>query len=1241
MNIELIIHALLRQRQLLPFTTVDHPSESVKTGMPDNAEKHKPRPSFSCLHRLFLFLILCLRCRSHENKNTASFHSNYTPDLATSRPGTWRRLTATDWTSNDPGKRLYHDAAAAQDDMDRQSEVDNLIILFGGLPSSVGKTGLPEAYSMTWIFQVRTNAWLPHLPHPSPPLTYGHTMVTLCHTVVVLFGGYVARRNKQANIEWRPSNATWFYHVTERRWKQIETAVDESGGVKPRARHAAVKFHQPRTPCSCKESVFVFAGLTESSPAGLLDDLWELRCLSDDLKFGWMRVNVSGNAAPRGRFSHDVFSDATRTTMFVYGGVTYGTGTLPFPLELPMKDLWQLTGTFSSRTWSKLSKEGPLSLFQQPIRGIYWFGDERSEEMLILCCVKPLRGWDVHGKKWVNVDQHGVGTIPLLEGASVVTIGKNVVVFGGIDGNSRVSETLWNITILPGLIWSWDQSVPPLLDPSHRWGLVVASDSNSSTVFVYGRVDTWINWTFDAWEDSTDNVWVLDTERSMWTVHRPSDGPLIDAHPGTVLANSVFVVFGGFSREDKNAGLVNHVWGYYRTQNRWLKYKIANNPDNIPLPRMYHSAVRADVRSAIVYGGVSQNWLVLRDSWRFTLQSDDGLTGKWSLLDVTKAPHLFGHSVVVILNKMYVYGGISNVSNTLTSCNKNLWLYDIVNNTWERIPTPARNPGSRCMHSATPLGRKMLITGGCVVWDGRNRKTPISSSRYNLNKCAKFAMGLWAFSVSDFTWNLLSPRPRPDSLTNLGVLITLGIHQQVVAFFSVFGTLNKGPMSISVMKPGCPAGTYSPSFFNVSCASCPRATYQVNAASNNCTPCPAGFATPGEHSTTSQNCSVCSRNEDFCQHGNCYVPADYLAKVVFLRYCDCSEGFTTDGEGRCTVPTYYLVATAVLVAVLITSLVGLGAVKLWKATKLSKMRARALTARQREVCELTNAWSIDSKELELQERIDGDTPGAFGEVYRARYRDMIVAVKRLTEAQIGWRRSEQEFDREIQFMRTVRHANIVLFLGGGRFHTDDCPFLVTEFMSRGSLATILKNDPETFSADTRIRFALDASKGMEFLHGLQSPRIHRDLKSANLLVSEGWVVKVADFGCARLVREEMICQNVTQATTGTANSLTTPLLCSQSDLSTDVGTLLWNAPELLTRQSYGTPVDVYRCVNTNIYHSTTVRGLTTLVLLSALELSCGKFGLDSNHTRASNLASLTSSFSGSSAARDRVFLMDA
>ncbi len=56
-------------------------------------------------------------------------------------------------------------------------------------------------------------------------------------------------------------------------------------------------------------------------------------------------------------------------------------------------------------------------------------------------------------------------------------------------------------------------------------------------------------------------------------------------------------------------------------------------------------------------------------------------------------------------------------------------------------------------------------------------------------------------------------------------------------------------------------------------------------------------------------------------------------------------------------------------------------------------------------------------------------------------------------------REKKEFEREILEMRSFRHANIVLFVGAGRFAPDGCPFLVLEFKQRGALSAILYDEP--------------------------------------------------------------------------------------------------------------------------------------------------------------------------------------
>ena len=70
-------------------------------------------------------------------------------------------------------------------------------------------------------------------------------------------------------------------------------------------------------------------------------------------------------------------------------------------------------------------------------------------------------------------------------------------------------------------------------------------------------------------------------------------------------------------------------------------------------------------------------------------------------------------------------------------------------------------------------------------------------------------------------------------------------------------------------------------------------------------------------------------------------------------------------------------------------------------------------------------------------------------------------------------------------------------------------------MARGSLSDVLNDRAIAMSALMRSRMALEAARGMLYLHSLKPPVLHRDLKSPNLLVDHQFRVKIADFGLSR------------------------------------------------------------------------------------------------------------------------------
>jgi serine/threonine protein kinase len=88
-------------------------------------------------------------------------------------------------------------------------------------------------------------------------------------------------------------------------------------------------------------------------------------------------------------------------------------------------------------------------------------------------------------------------------------------------------------------------------------------------------------------------------------------------------------------------------------------------------------------------------------------------------------------------------------------------------------------------------------------------------------------------------------------------------------------------------------------------------------------------------------------------------------------------------------------------------------------------------------------------------------------------------------------------------------------------------FTHPEFMSGGSVYDYLHKHKGAFKLPALVGVAIDVSKGMNYLH--QNNIIHRDLKTANLLMDENGMVKVADFGVARV----KVQSGVMTAETGT------------------------------------------------------------------------------------------------------------
>jgi len=192
---------------------------------------------------------------------------------------------------------------------------------------------------------------------------------------------------------------------------------------------------------------------------------------------------------------------------------------------------------------------------------------------------------------------------------------------------------------------------------------------------------------------------------------------------------------------------------------------------------------------------------------------------------------------------------------------------------------------------------------------------------------------------------------------------------------------------------------------------------------------------------------------------------------------------------------------------------------------------------------------IEPSELQLGERL---ALGASGEVVRGVWKDKDIAVKRMDAFRRGGVMTDKFMDDflcEIKIMSTLDHKNILKFLGTSITAEGDV-LLVTEFMENGSVKDLLDKTGGKIDWKLKMRLAIDAARGMDYLHSCQPPIIHRDLKNSNLLIDKKWRCKVADFGISRIKP-------------------------SRTQTMTLVGTPAYMAPEVISQNRYSEKGDVY------------------------------------------------------------------
>lgn len=185
-------------------------------------------------------------------------------------------------------------------------------------------------------------------------------------------------------------------------------------------------------------------------------------------------------------------------------------------------------------------------------------------------------------------------------------------------------------------------------------------------------------------------------------------------------------------------------------------------------------------------------------------------------------------------------------------------------------------------------------------------------------------------------------------------------------------------------------------------------------------------------------------------------------------------------------------------------------------------------------------WLVDAEDMTIGLEIG---KGNYGRVSAGKLRGEVVAIKTLLKRKLSTKEM-LDLRTEAAILWKLNHPNIIKLKG---LCISEPSSIVYEIVSMGNLRNLLTNNSsKKLEWKTKMSILLDVARGIKYLH--ENSIIHRDIKSSNILIDNGYKAKLGDFGFITIQQD-----------------------CTM----TRCGTPCWIAPEIMQGDKYDESADVY------------------------------------------------------------------